>query len=543
MLQCDHAVHAALIDVSRGSLPRGQKILNRKDGRALMKKRTLFLLLIVLGMMVCGAAFAQTFTFSEIHATCKVSDDYILLTPDNLEEHPEWVANQGATIEETRAAWAQEGVLLEAWNTDGDVRIRVTAVQDEQAKTYYDLDQQPTKARTSFRTGHDKGTLYSDNGIEYTAADWKKISDEAGRFLAITYKQSFQGVDYRGYMRRTIRNGYTITVDYRVTERGLKAKDKNALVDIMTTWAFTQVSGTPSEAAGAVSYTELPPDETNTGEFTVEGTCQAGMQVVGVVMRMSSPEPMRVEDTAGKSGKFSLDVTLPEEGTYLMTVTVLNGDTVVDEKVFNTTVYQKNLLPINLDAPLPTELTGDDLVISGTTVKNVTVQCMMGDGYHKQVKTNNSGRFSFKIDTSEEGTYDVVLAFSKKGLADRRMSQTMTRVLTEADRQRQWREEAVKPAYSTLTDKLEGYTGRVMVYNLYAVSYEQSSDGQWTILMAMDKKNNGYRNYVVVTTSEEPKLVIGSQAKLYARCTGSYTYEKEDGSTKEYPSFELLFWD
>lgn len=147
-----------------------------------MKKKIIFALLVVLGLFLCASASAQTFTFDAIHATCEVSDDYILLTPENLAEHPEWVANQGTTVEELLAQWAEEGVLLEAWDTKGDARLRISAIQDEQAKMYFDLDQQPTQMRTNFRTGHDKGTLYSENGITYSAADWKDISDEAGRF-------------------------------------------------------------------------------------------------------------------------------------------------------------------------------------------------------------------------------------------------------------------------------------------------------------------------------------------------------------------------
>ena len=68
-----------------------------------MKKKIIFALLVVLGWFLCASASAQTFTFDAIHATCEVSDDYILLTPENLAEHPEWVANQGTTVEELLA--------------------------------------------------------------------------------------------------------------------------------------------------------------------------------------------------------------------------------------------------------------------------------------------------------------------------------------------------------------------------------------------------------------------------------------------------------
>lgn len=508
-----------------------------------MKKKLLFIFLLTLSVLFCGAALAQTFAFDTIHASCTIADSYILLTPDNLDEHPEWIASQGTTAEELQAAWAQDGVLLEAWTSSGDVRIRVSAVQDDQSTLYYDLDQQPAKSRTAFRTGHTNGTLYASNGITYTGASWKRISDAAGRFLVLTYKQTEQGQTYYGIMRRTIRNGYTVTIDYRVSGRKVKGKDKSALVDIMTTWQFNQTATAPVEATGAVTFSDTPPTETNTGSFTVSGDCQAGLQVIGVLMRMSSPDPIRVEDTASKSGKFSLDVSLPEEGIYLMTITVMNGDTVVAEKVFDTTTYQKNLLTVNLDSPLPTELTSDKLVISGKTVRNVTVQCIVGDT-RKQVRTNASGKFSFTIDTSEEGTYDVVLSFQKKGFSERRFTQTMTRTVTEADRQRHWKEEAVKPAYSTLTKKLAGYTGRIMGYNLYVVRMEQSSDGEWVIYMAMEQKKGVYKNMVVVTTTEEPtNLVIDTRVKMYGLCTGSYAVENDNGSTTEYPSFSLLFWE
>ena len=82
-----------------------------------------------------------------------------------------------------------------------------------------------------------------------------------------------------------------------------------------------------------------------------------------------------------------------------------------------------------------------------------------------------------------------------------------------------------------------------MGYTLYVVSYEQSSDGQWIIEMAMDKKSGTYRNIVIVTTTEEPQLILDSEVKLYVRCTGSYTGEDSTGASHAYPSFELLFWE
>ena len=177
-------------------------------------------------------------------------------------------------------------------------------------------------------------------------------------------------------------------------------------------------------------------------------------------------------------------------------------------------------------------------MISGTTLRNVKVQCLVGDSYQKSVTTNASGKFSFSIDSSAEGDYPVTLVFEKKGYSTRRFTATANRTLTEEDRENRIREEAVKPAYSTLTSKIKGYTGRTMVYSLYVLSLEEN-DGQWLIQMAMTRSKSGkYSNIVYVTTAEEPNFSVDSQQRTYGKCLGML---EVDG--KDYPSFELLFWD
>lgn len=504
-------------------------------------KKFTFVLLLVCLMALCACACAQTFTFEDICAQVDVPDSYILLTPDNLDLHPEWVASQGVTKEELIAQWQSEGVLLVAESTEEDVKLVITAVQDELAQQYFDLDQQSTKARSTYRTQHLKGAAFKADGYTYQTAEWKKSADY-GRFLTLKYKRTTASGTYRGYARRAIRNGYTITLDYQVYGRALKTKDNTALSNIMSTFAFTKTKTKPADAVGLVVFEDTPPAETNTGSFTISGTGDAGLKVTGVMMRMSSNDKILVEDTINKSGKFSLKMELPSEGVWLMTATVENGDIVTQEEVFETTTYQKTLLPVNFTEDIPVNLEDDTLVISGKTIKGVQVQCMVNDSYDKSVTTNGTGAFSFKINTKAEGDYNITIVFQKKNYTTRRFTYTATRELTEEDLRAQYREEAVKPAYSTLTKKLTGYTGRIMVYKLYAVDISQAGD-QWIITMAMDKNKNGtYKNLVVVTTTQEPNFSVDSEQRMYGRCTGSYIVTDGETSTS-YPSFELLFWD
>ncbi|MGN0777639.1 MAG: carboxypeptidase-like regulatory domain-containing protein [Aristaeellaceae bacterium] len=513
-----------------------------------MRKLILFFA-AMLCMLLLTTACAETVTLDTIYATVDIPDAYILLTPDNLDLHPEWIARMGETKETLLADWTERGVLIQAWNSEGDVCLEITAVQDEDALQYFDVDVQTTQMRSTYRVSHLKNTR--GDGWTYQTAEWKK-TNQYGRFLMLKYKRVLNGETIRGYARRTIRNGYTITVDLQVFGRSLKTVDSTAINNVMKSWHFTQTLTKPADVASKLQFTSKPPAETNTGSFTVKGTCDPGLHIIGVAMRMSSPDPIIFETTASKKGAFSMPVQLPSEGVWLMTLTVENGDVVTEEVVFDTTTYQKSLLPVNLDegsglsltdTTSVAALTSAKTVVSGKTIKGVTVQCIVdGAGqYSKQVTTNNSGKFSFTVDTSAEGDYEFTLVFSKKGMSTRRFVLNAKRTITEAERRQIIREAAVKPAYSTLTQKLKGYTGRYMVYTLYATEIIPSGD-EWIIFMAMTKTKTSYKNIVVVIADEEPPFQVGDQQKLYAQCIGSYDVSSEEKTTS-YPCFQLCFWE
>lgn len=500
-----------------------------------MRKYVLILLLALLALLP-ACACADTLTLDAIHAEVTIPEDYIILTPDNVGYHPEWIEGLGTTPESLLVDFRNRGVLLQAWTTDGDAFLEITAVKDALAQQYFDLDQQDASVRTTYKNGHTKGTYFGDLGYKFTSAEWKNVAKRYGRFLEMRYTRTTASGSAQGYMRRTIRNGYTVTLDYQAVGRDAKTADNRALDAIMDTFSFTTSLPKPPEVATKLVFTSTPPRETNTGKFSVKGTGDAGLHIIGVVMRMSDPEPTIIETDVSKGGNFTLDVQLPSEGVWLMTLTVENQGTVTEEVFFETTTYQKNLLPVNLNAELPTVLTADTLTISGTTMGQTTVQCIVDGVYDKQIRTNNSGGFSFKFNTKTEGNYTITLIFTKKNYETRRFQVVANRSFTEEDVKSGYRAEAVKPAYSTLKAKLSGYTGKVLHYDLYCVSIEQSGD-QWLVYMAMSQKKSGYKDIVVVRTDEAPPFVENAQVHMYGRCTGSY--EAESGT---YPSFDLLFW-
>ena len=514
-----------------------------------MRKLRFFLLSVLLLLCLEAGSLAAdvyaVYSLPEASASLSIAESYIVLTPENLGSHTELLASLGLEADALLEDWDARGVRLQAWTAQSDACLEVRLVQDEAATTWFDLDQQNNAARATYRSSHLKNAEWIALGYDIKSAEWKKQTN-GGRFLRLKYKRTVDGRTYWGYAAKAVRNGWTLILDYQVYDRGLKAKDETSLNKVANSVTFSKVDTAPGLASGAlVQFTTVPPAETNTGSFTVEGTCPANCHLIGVIMRYASPTPTRIETDATKAGKFKMKVQLPQEGIWLMTMTVEQNGTVIREEVFDTTTYQATLLPLNLDAQVPEQFGGDEFVLSGTTSKGVTIQCLVSGGgkdFNKTIRTNASGKFTFKIPTSVEAEYSITLVLQKKHYDTRRFTWTANRIITEADQQQKWREEAIKPAYSTLTRKLEGYTGRVMGYKVTVVDIQHAGD-QWLVFAALSKTSKGVpKNIIVIVTDEEPTFATGTEQKMYGTCTGTYEVQSEEG-VETYPSFDLLFWD
>lgn len=509
-------------------------------------RKMLLALLALLCMLLPAAALADSFTFAEQGAACSIPDGkYTVITPDNVTAQTAWLEKNNKTADDVRADFAARGVLLQAWSAGSDVCLEITAVQDLYGEQYYDVNQVSESERKNYRLGHssDKTGEWREQGYDYTSAVWKNYK-YAGRFLQLEYTRTVNGQTYRGIARKTIRNGWHIHLDYQVHGRTVKKSDTNALEAVMTSWEFLEVTSRPATSATKVIFTSTPPQETNTGKFTVSGTGSSGLKVIGVVMRMSSSDVHRFETTIDSKGKFELDVKLPKEGLWTMTYTVFNGEEVVEEGAFDAITYDDTLLIVRLNTTLPAtmSLTGNSLTISGTTMKQTKVQCIVDGRYNKYITTNNSGSFSFTFDTTEEGVYNITLVFEKKGYTARRYRCEATREFTEEDRKQSIRDEAIKPSYTNLKKKIDSYRGRYMVYTLNIKEVTQTSTGYLTFAGMSKTKSGVYKEIVAIRTTEEPVWKAGTAVRMYLKCLGMYDVIGADG-TDSYPYFDLQFID
>ena len=518
-------------------------------------RKILWVTVLMLALLFCACAAADTsYSLAPCPGSVEIPDaKFIVLTRDNLSSHPDLLSRIGKTEEQLIADWEERGVVIQAWfqSKTPDSCLEISVREDADSKLYYDLvNHSSDQGWKSFINSHKGGSAYTEEG--YSLRDVaKKQQANKNYFLRLSYKRTAEDKVYWGYVAKTVARGYTLVFDYQVYNRGLRAGDQAQLNRIVNT---LELSDTGSGAAGSSSssgflqITAAPPVETNEDTFTVEGRTVPGAEIIGVLMNEetnpSNSKPANFTAVADqKNGSFKLKVALPYEKTWLLTLTVMRGDTMEDFHAFPMITYSKTLLPLTFDSPVPDMLSSDETVISGTTDKGVTVQCIVTDGgktnFTKQIKTNGTGRFTFKVPTAEEANYHFTLVFSKKGFETKRFTYDVSRSLSEEERRESIRKSAIRPNYNALMDKSEKYLHQVMGYNLYVTDVQQSGD-EWIIVAAMVRSGSQYKNIVYFTASEYPKLEIGSRCLIYGEYVGSYVVQVEDGG-EQFPGFNLLF--
>ena len=522
-------------------------------------------ILVLLLVAICACAAAET-EYPLNAVSGKISFDesrYIVLTPENLSDHPDLLTSISRTAEELRTDWTERNVLLQAWSKDQKTCVEVSLFQDDASAKYFDVEARSGAERRQYY--NDILTAAREQGYVVTDPNLK-MHAKSGHYVMYQYLRSVDGQDYRGIARKTVRKGYTLFVDYKVFDRKPTRTDEDRSrhiinsVEIDTTVvsaapvvngqeapvADAASSGVPAGAANTLSVTVLPPAKTNDGVFTVEGTAYPGSEVIVVAMRWSGSSASDHYNTvANNAGKFKVKVTLPEEGNYQMSITMDINNVPVADAFLNSVLYSKSALPYTLDAEIPDIITSDELVISGTTFKNVDIQCIvMKDSATlpiKPVRTNGSGKFRFKIPTKEEGQYDITLVFSKKNLSTERISKIATRSLTAADSRAHTASKAVKVNYNNLVKKLDSYVGQTIVFDAHITDVKQVGD-EWMITAAQKLNRNVYSNFLIYMAKEDPGLAAGVKVKLYGVCIGAYPIQSEEESTS-YPGFDYLFFE
>ena len=263
-------------------------------------------ILVLLLVAICACAAAET-EYPLNAVSGKISFDesrYIVLTPENLSDHPDLLTSISRTAEELRTDWTERNVLLQAWSKDQKTCVEVSLFQDDASAKYFDVEARSGAERRQYY--NDILTAAREQGYVVTDPNLK-MHAKSGHYVMYQYLRSVDGQDYRGIARKTVRKGYTLFVDYKVFDRKPTRTDEDRSrhiinsVEIDTTVvsaapvvngqeapvADAASSGVPAGAANTLSVTVLPPAKTNDGVFTVEGTAYPGSEVIVVAMRWS----------------------------------------------------------------------------------------------------------------------------------------------------------------------------------------------------------------------------------------------------------------
>ena len=310
-----------------------------------MKKKLLPLLLLSAVLMTAftSSALAQTYTFSEPQISLNLIDtDYTVILPrDNLAANEEWLLSNGYTVEGMRSVFDSNGILLQAVDAASDRTFVLSAQVTVDSEMYFDVNLQDNDMRKEFRTSHTNGTAYGLLGYNYSRSTWKNYGGTLLRFLCTEYSFRENGqVEHYGYQRRTIRNGYTITLDMQVRNRTLKSSDEKALENMMDGFQFTQILSMPKLPVKR-SFTSEPPSSTSSASFTIKGSSARNATVHVNVLSLTSASSSVFTATANSNGDFSVKVTLPEPGVYSVVVSAEAEDTLRTQISYSVTYQSK----------------------------------------------------------------------------------------------------------------------------------------------------------------------------------------------------------
>ena len=560
-------------------------------------RKLLFVILVALLAAACTAALADTeYSLSPAPAVVRLKDNRTVVTAETLGDHPELLTVIGMSKEDTLADWESRGVVFQAWSEINPKTwsaskskytcLEICVLQDGDASQFPDMIHAEDRTVWASYEESCKANL-SALGYTFQAMEKPQKSAEGNRYLLLLYKRTTDSGEYRGYMARTVFNGYTIVFDLKAyNQKPVPGTHDNELYRVIKTLADSGTAGLPSvsgetpdgtadissgegtenddgtgtanyDGTGRLDITVGPPRETNTNTFTVEGVTAPGAQVIGVMMKsVGDPMPQRFETTAhAKNGSFKLKMTIPEneESVWLMTLNVYESaesNTIIADKVFDFTTYKKTLIPCELDEPVPEKIYADELVIQGTTMKAVEVQCIATNSAGQTVFSpnpihpNGTGRFTFKIQLDDEDVYSISLVITKKGYDVNRQSFTVQRFLTDEARQDQISKKAEKNlGYGTFRSRIEQYVGKITKFNVWITAIDQIGD-EWRITAAGAKTGDHYSQLLMYFTQEEPPFSVDAEKKLtlYGKCIGLYQIQSEE-SVESIPSLDLLLFD
>ncbi|NLX82920.1 MAG: hypothetical protein GXZ04_03770 [Clostridiales bacterium] len=504
-----------------------------------MRKRVFSLLCALLMMMsFLPASAAESFQFEGVNAAVSLPEGVYqpVLTPANLKDNEAFIQQQGGTLAAWQADFEARGILLQAYDTANNRVLVITALQDVDGQRLFDINEHTPDVRAKYRVSHGGSGAYTILGYRYDSISWKSFKN-IGRFLQLRYSYRLNGeLARRGFQRRTIRNGYTITVDMQVFDRQLTARDNAALNKVFDTFTFTSILPVPPLPL-SLDETVTAPVETSKPNFVMKGKTKPEANLRAVLMSFSTSATKVFEAKANKSGAYSLPIELPSQDVYVMTLTVQSAGLEDLNRSYNIR-YQAGLIPVSLTSVPSGELLEDQFVLAGSTTESNVKATLTVNGKETTKNVARNGTFSFTFDTKEEGTYTIRLVLTKKGLQDRVFNYTGVRVLSPLAREELLKKSALSPSYTELTQNPNMYDGKMLFYQGTLVAKGNDADN-WVLRLALNKTESGFTDILYITSDTDPGFEVNSQVNIYGLMEGMNVAPDAQGNEETLPRISL----
>ena len=502
-----------------------------------MKIRILSIILLVL-CLAAAPSFAQKIEMEDVFLAFDYPDTWLVVSPQLARVYAPLLEEAGIDADVLAQELLEQGVASRAYNGDFTQRLSVITLADDLSGEIFDMAGVTDAQRKTMRARAESNRLFETTGLRTQDLEWQKEGGQYWLYLHYTVTRGDKTVG-RGVRYMTVKNGMYVVLDWqkdtgRFTNRELGSFRKR-IADLSVTRQIT-------EPVRSVRLSAAIPAETSVCDITITGETTANASLVAEAPDESGAMQTLSVGRAGSSGKFSLLVTLPQEGTYAITLTA-SCEGMNPAVVTGTTAYSAKTLPVSLEGiPDNGVVETDTVKIKGKTLAGVQMQLVTPFGLSKK-RADNDGSFTFELTTKDEGAYSYTLICDKAGYDQRRVPFTLTRVVTNSQERQRIKNGAEKISYKNLQKNRAEDQGKVMSLYGPVTSVESAGGTHYVRLMFNKSADGAWFNPVVIVAAEDMGVKVGDMMGVVATVAGVFEEQDAAGNAIAVPRYELMFVD
>ena len=496
------------------------------------------LALLTLFVLMAAPALGQRIDMDDVFLSFEYPDTWLVVSPQLARVYAPLLADAGVDPDILAQEMIDQGVESRAYSEDFTQRLSILTLSDDLSGEIFDMANVTEAQRKTMRSRAQNNALFETTGLRTQDLEWQIEGGIYWLYMHYTVTKGDKTVG-RGIRYMTVKNGMYVILDWQRDEGRFGNRELNRFRDQI---ADLTVTRTIEEPVRSVKLSAVIPAETSTSTLVISGGSTANAALIAEAPDAAGAMRTLSVGRAGANGKFSLRVTLEEEGEYDITLTA-SSEGMTDAAVTGHTVYSAKMLPVSLEGiPENGVVETDTVKIKGKTLAGVQMQLVTPYGLAKK-RAGNDGAFSFELTTDEAGEYSYTLICDKSGYDQRRVPFTLTRVMTDAQEKQRLKAGAEKISYKNLQKNREEDQGKLM--SLYGpVTSVSEGGGTHYVRMMFNKGSDGeWFNPVVIVAGESMGVKVGDMLSVAAHVAGVFEEQDADGNAIAVPRLELLFVD